>query len=154
VAADAAWRQMPDNSVGLRLKASRLAADAIRQRPWFGHGAEAGEALLAGAGDPALGQLAHLHNTYAELALRFGLVGLALAAAVVAALATGVARRARDEPALADLARFLAGVLVLTAVWSLFDFRLFRLDFRLYVALLAGIAFGLGLPRQEAPCAS
>jgi O-antigen ligase len=152
-AADAAWEQMPDDSVGLRLQVWRLSAAAWRQRPWFGHGAGASEALLADAGDPALGDLAHLHNTYMEIALRFGLVGLLLAGGVVAALAAGVARHAPDGDR-HDLTRFLAGALVLTAVWSVSDFRLLRLDFRLYVVLLAGIAFGLGLPRREAPCAS
>jgi hypothetical protein len=71
----------------------------------------------------------------------------------VAALAAGVARHAHDGDR-HDLTRFLAGALVLTAVWSVADFRLLRLDFRLYTALLAGIAFGLGLPRREAQCAS
>lgn len=153
-AADAAWEQMPNDSVGLRLQVWRLAAAAWRQRPWFGHGAGASEALLADAGDPALGDLAHLHNTYMEIALRFGLVGLLLTGGVVAALAAGVARRAGNDPERHDLTRFLAGVLVLTAVWSVSDFRLLRLDFRLYAVLLAGIAFGLGLPRREAECAS
>jgi O-antigen ligase len=153
-AADAAWQQLPYNSVGLRLHVWRLAAAAWWQRPWFGHGPDATETLLASAADSPLGELAHLHNTYAELALRFGLVGLALAVALVWALAAGVGRRLREEPAMADLARFLAGALVLTAVWSVADFRLFRLDFRLYAVLLGGVAFGLGLPRQEAACAS
>lgn len=153
-AADAAWEQVPHNSVGLRLHAWRLATAAWWQRPWFGHGADASEALLASVDGSPLGELAHLHNTYAELALRFGLVGLLLAAAIVVALACGVARGLRNRSEIADLTRFLAGVLVLTAVWSVSDFRLFRLDFRLYTVLLAGIAFGLGLPRREAPCAS
>lgn len=153
-AADDAWQQMPHNSVGLRLHVWRLAGATWWQRPWFGHGAGAGEAILADASDPALRDLAHLHNTYVEIALRFGLIGLLLAAALVAALAVGVARRIQDGLEIPDLARYLAGALVLTAVWSLSDFRLFRLDFRLYTVLLAGIALGLGLPRREASCAS
>lgn len=154
VAADDAWQQMPYNSLGLRLHVWRAAIEAWWQRPWLGHGAGASEALLAGAANTPLGALSHLHNTYAELALRFGLIGLLLAGAMVATLAAGVVRRGREDRAMDDLVRLLAAVLVLTAVWSASDFRLFRLDFRFYVVLLAGVALGLGLPRRCPPCAS
>lgn len=153
-AAARAWDGVPHNSVGLRLHLWRLAIDSWRQRPLLGHGLGVHDELIAGSPDPGLRHLAHLHNTYLELAVRVGVVGLLLALAVPGSLALGLRRAARDGLQAPDLLRFLFGVLVLTAVWSLFDSRLFTQDFRLYAVLLGGIALGLALPRRRRPCAS
>ena len=69
---------------------------------------------------------------------------------MVAGLAAGLRGAARRG----GLGLFLAGALALTLIWSAFDFRLLRQDFRFHAVLLGGIALGLGLPRREAPCAS
>lgn len=98
--------------------------------------------------------MAHLHNTYLDLAVRLGLVGLLLAAALPGSLVLGLRRAVRDGLQAPDLLRFLSGALVLTAVWSLFDSRLFTLDFRLYAVLLGGIALGLAVPQRGRTCAS
>jgi len=156
-AADRAWRAIPHNSVGLRLHLWRLAFDSWRQQPLVGHGLGAPRELIAGAPDPQLRPMAHLHNTYLDLAVRLGVIGLLLAAALPGSLALGLRRAAGDGLQAPDLRRFMFGALVLTAVWGLFDSRLFTLDFRLYALLLGGIALGLGLdlPRRGGTaCAS
>lgn len=153
-AAERAWREIPHNSVGLRLHLWRLAVDSWRQQPLLGHGLGVHGELIGGAPDPGLHHLVHLHNLYLDLAVRLGVVGLLLAVALPGSLVLGLRRAARDGLQAPDLLRFLFGALVVTAVWSLFDFRLFKLDFRLYGVLLAGIALGLGLPRCRRACAS
>lgn len=154
-AAERAWRGIPHNSVGLRLHLWRLAFDSWRQQPLLGHGLGVHRELIDGSPDSGLRQMAHLHNLYLDLIVRLGVVGLLLAAAVPGSLALGLRRAVRDGLQAPDVLRFLLGVLVLTAVWSLFDSRLFTLDFRLYTLLLGGIALGLGLPRRGATaCAS
>lgn len=145
---------LPADSVGLRLRLSGLALEHWLEHPWFGRGPDAGRQVVARADDPELAAMAHLHNTYLELLVRFGLVGLAGFGAVLVGLGAGL-RRATQAGALPpQLAVFLAGALSITLVWSAFDFRLLTQDFRFHTVLLAGIAFGLGLPRREAPCAS
>lgn len=153
-AADRAWREIPHNSVGLRLHLWRLAFDSWRQQPLVGHGLGVHRELIAGSPDPQLRPMAHLHNTYLDLAVRLGLVGLLLAAALPGSLVLGLRRAVRDGLQAPDLLRFLFGALVLTAVWSLFDSRLFKLDFRLYAVLLGGIALGLAVPQRRRACAS
>ena len=145
---------LPADSVGLRLRLSGLALERWRERPWFGHGPDAGRQIIVQADDPELAAMAHLHNTYLELLVRFGVVGLAGFGAVLAGLGAGLHRAARAGTLPPQLGMFLTGTLAITLVWSAFDFRLLTQDFRFHVVLLAGIAFGLGLPRREAPCAS
>lgn len=145
---------LPADSVGLRLRLSGLALERWRERPWFGHGPDAGRQIIVQADDPELAAMAHLHNTYLELLVRFGVVGLAGFGAVLAGLGAGLHRAARAGTLPPQLGMFLTGTLAITLVWSAFDFRLLTQDFRFHIVLLAGIAFGLGLPRREAPCAS
>lgn len=153
-ATERAWGEVPYNSVGLRLHLWRLALDSWRQRPLLGHGLGVHDELIAGSPDPGLRHLVHLHNIYLDLAARLGVVGLLLAVALPGSLALGLRRAARDGLQAPDLLRFLFGVLVLTAVWGLFDSRIFKLDFRLYAVLLGGIALGLAVPRRRRACAS
>jgi O-antigen ligase len=145
---------LPADSVGLRLRLSGLALERWLEQPWFGRGPDAGRRIIVQADDPVLAAMAHLHNTYLELLLRFGVVGLAGFGAVLAGLGVGLRRAARAGNLPPQLGVFLAGALTITLVWSAFDFRLLTQDFRFHTVLLGGIAFGLGLPRREAPCAS
>ncbi len=146
---------LPQDSVGLRLRLFGLGFERWRERPLTGHGPNAGDGVIAAAGDPVLQSMAHLHNTYLELLVRFGALGLAAFAAVVGGLAAGVRQEVRSGAVPAELGLFLAGALALTLIWSAFDFRLLTQDFRFYAVLLGGIALGLGLPRRGVvACAS
>ena len=148
---------LPQDSVGLRLQLFGLGFERWRERPLTGHGPNAGDGVIAGASDPVLQSMAHLHNTYLELLMRFGALGLAAFAAVVGGLAAGLRREIRSGALPAELGLFLAGALALTLIWSAFDFRLLTQDFRFYAVLLGGIALGLGQPqprRGRAACAS
>lgn len=150
-----AFDALPQDSVGLRLRLFGLGLERWRERPFTGHGPNAGDGVIAGSGDPVLHSMAHLHNTYLEVLVRFGALGLAALAAVLGGLAVGLRREVRAGSVPADLGLFLAGALALTLVWSAFDFRLLTQDFRFYAALLGGVALGLGLPRRGAvACAS
>lgn len=153
-AAPAGLAALPADSVGLRLRLSGLALERWLEQPWFGRGPDAGRQIIAQAVDPELAAMSHLHNTYLELMVRFGVVGLAGFGAVLAGLGLGLQRAVRAGALPPQLGVFLAGALAITLVWSMFDFRLLTQDFRFYTVLLGGIAFGLGLPRREAPCAS
>lgn len=150
-----AFDALPQDSVGLRLRLFGLGLERWRERPLTGHGPNGGDGVIAGSGDSVLRSMAHLHNTYLEVLVRFGALGLAALAAVLGGLAVGLRREVRRGLVPADLGLFLAGALALTLIWSAFDFRLLTQDFRFYAALLGGIALGLGLPRRGAvACAS
>jgi len=69
------------NSVGLRLTFYRNGLHLLRARPWFGYGTGGIEPAYAAllAGQPGAGDVvtANLHNEYLNMAVQFGLVGLA-----------------------------------------------------------------------------
>lgn len=153
-AAHAQPAALPGDSVGLRLRLAELALVRWLEQPWLGLGPDAGRQIVVHAGDPELAAMAHLHNTYLELLVRFGVLGLAGLAAVLVGLGVGVRRAVRTAALAPPIVIFLAGALSITLIWSAFDFRLLTQDFRFYTVLLGGIAFGLGLPRREATCAS
>lgn len=146
---------LPQDSVGLRLRLFGLGLERWRERPFTGHGPNAGDGVIAGSSNPVLRSMAHLHNTYLEVLVRFGALGLAALAAVLGGLAVGLRRQVRMGSVPAELGLFVAGALGLTLVWSAFDFRLLTQDFRFYAVLLGGIALGLGqLRRGAVACAS
>ena len=134
--------------VGLRFKALLFARETWSERPWFGWGAGTSRELIANSGRPeALFDhdhwLPHLHNTYAEILVQFGLVGLILIAALVWALARSgfTAHRAGRLPA--DLGHFYLVALVFVLIWCLFNYRVVRTDWMFFWILVAGTLHGL-----------
>ncbi|MBK1648822.1 O-antigen ligase family protein [Rhabdochromatium marinum] len=148
------------SSIGLRWRVGQLGLDLWLQRPWFGWGTGAAEPLIAAhAQDYDLidqGQvLVHLHNTYLELLVQLGVVGLGLFLALVAVLLHGVRAAWRQHLLRDDLAVLLICLFLLTLVWSLFSFRLLHQDWRGFWTLLAGAAlsFTLGAHQRLGPVA-
>jgi O-antigen ligase len=103
----------------LRLKIWAVAGARFLEAPWVGHGF--GREVLASSFEPLTPQavshpmLRHGHNTFIDVALETGVVGLAAFAALLAALGRRYYRMLRD-PALAPLGilglALLAGFLV------------------------------------------
>lgn len=134
--------------VGLRFKALLFARDTWSERPWFGWGAGTSRELIANSGRPeALFDydhwLPHLHNTYAEILVQFGLVGLILMATLVWALACSGFKAGRAGRLPADLGRFYLVTLVFVLIWCLFNYRVVRTDWMFFWILVAGTLHGL-----------
>lgn len=146
------WQVDPHDrtSIGYRWRVQQLGLRLWSERPWLGWGAGTTTGLIAAEAEALalIDQghvLKHLHNSYLEILAQFGIVGLLLFAALVAALFQGLlaAWRARILPV--DLAIALVCVLVLTLVWNLFDFRMMRQDWRGFWTLVAGSALSFAL---------
>jgi len=140
----------PESSLSQRWHAQRFGLHAWLSQPWLGWGPGAARALLAASDDPSLmvigyGPLKHLHNTYLEVLVQLGLLGLLFWLGLFWLLLRSVfqARRARRIDA--DVTRFLALALVYLMLWSLFDFHAMQQVWRAYWALLAGAALSVGL---------
>jgi len=138
------------SSLSQRWHAQRFGMAAWRERPWFGWGPGSSHALIVAGGGPSLrtddgGILDHLHNTYLELLVQFGLFGLALWAGMFVSLFASV-HRARNMGRLdADVARFLMLSIVYLSLWDLIDFHATHQAWRGLWALLAGSALSVGL---------
>jgi O-antigen ligase len=92
----------------------------------------------------------HLHNSYLELLVRFGLVGAALAAVLLGLLFRATWRAWRQGVLPEDHALWLVGTLAFTAVWCLTDFRSQHHDWRYFWLLLAGSAYAATMRRTAA----
>lgn len=143
---------MPEHhsSVALRWHALHFGVAHWLERPWFGWGPGASHALMAASNEARLvhphdGLLQHLHNSYLELAVQLGGLGLLLWLAMALLLLRGVAQAQRRGTLSTDLARLLLFALLYLAIWSLFNFRMVHQDFRGYWALLAGAALSVAL---------
>jgi len=153
----AAWRgdfeAIPSAGFGVRVHTFRFGVTKWLERPLFGWGPGSTEYLISHSGLPQLRHselvegewkegpdwLDHLHNTYLEVLVRFGLVGAFLMLSVLGLLVRSLWVAHREGRVPLDYAWFLAGALGLMAVWSLSDFRLLHPDWRSYWILIGGI---------------
>ena len=161
----AAWRgdldAVPTVGFGVRVHAFRFGVTKWLERPLFGWGPGSTEYLISHSGLPQLRHselvdrewqerldwLDHLHNTYLEILVRFGLVGAFLMFGALGLLAKGLWLARREGRVPVDYAWFLTGALGLIALWSLSDFRLLHPDWRSYWILTGGIIATFRIPR-------
>lgn len=148
--------QPPLTSDRVRLNGLRFGVETWLERPWFGWGAGASGHLLESADPDGLrfddgAQLEHLHNTYLEILIQFGAIGLLLVAALPLALARGLRSSRRNGQIAPRYCGFFLGILVLVLIWSLFEYRLPNRDWRVFWMIVAGSACGFLLDRLPGP---
>jgi len=149
---------IPNLGFGVRVQTFRFGMEKWLERPIFGWGPGSTEYLISHSNRPILmhpdvkrgyAWLDHLHITYLEVLVRFGLVGALFILAVVALLLKTLWNAYRQSRLPEDYALFLAGALALTAIWSLSDFRLLHADWRSYWLLIAGSIYAFRLPSAD-----
>jgi O-antigen ligase len=146
------FEDMPLSSVGLRVRATELALEAVRERPVTGLGPAGTRHVLASASDAGVRGLSHLHNGYLEILVRFGLLGSAAFGALIAAVLGGLWRGYRRGSIAPDYLAFFVGAFLLAAIWSMIDFRLIYSDGRFFWILMMGAGWSLVLKSdRQAP---
>jgi O-antigen ligase len=144
--------RLPRTSIGYRYDIQKFGWQKWLERPWFGWGTGSTEHLIEMSGRGELihpqvevhrppAWMDHFHNTYLEIMVRFGLLGVLLFAAIGVSIGRALWRSYRAGLVPGDHALFLAGGFALLAIWNLFDFRALHGDWRAYWILLAGIAY-------------
>jgi len=139
--------QNPLTSDRVRLNGLRFGVEAWLQHPVFGWGANATGNLLESGDQEGLRfhdskALEHLHNTYLELLVQFGAVGLLLVAALLLLFAHRLRISCRTGHMSPGYCGFFLGILLLVLIWSLFDYRLPHRDWRVFWTIIAGSACG------------
>lgn len=145
----------PVTSMTHRLAMWEYVLKTLPHHPVFGIGPAVGEYLTADSPNPKLHNpehdnepFEHFHNLFFQAAMDLGLVGLVLLVAIVGfALGDAVrnVRAGRGDPA--RLA-FVVIALVMTGIWSLFDFRAVYWDWRGFWFLLMSTVFYVSVPRE------
>lgn len=129
--------ETPRTSLGTRLHVYRLGLERWLERPLLGWGTGSAAMVIAESGrfDPEAYLPPHFHNLVLAILVRFGLVGLALAGAVVTIALVRLAGAVRrgDLPA-AWVALLFASTLFYMA-WSMADVDVLRWDSRNYAML-------------------
>jgi len=139
---------VPGGSVGLRYHAFVLGVEHWLQQPWLGWGAGFEAAQLNQEHLPSL--LYHLHNTYLEFLVRFGVLGSVILLVAWLWLHRGLVQRWRSGLLSADLALTLVCLEVVFAVWSFTDFQIMRGYCQMYWFVLGGILLSLNFPQPPA----
>ena len=144
------------SSFELRWNAQLFGLDTWSQRPLLGWGAETSRFLMRTKGNQQIhirsgDTLLHLHNTYLEILVQFGLIGFSLLFLLIYLLWRGLAHARRAGRIPADYGMYLVILLVFTLVWCLFDYRVVRLDWRIYWTLLAGTTLSFTMPARALP---
>jgi O-antigen ligase len=148
------FAHVPLSPIGWRVHLYRFGLEKFAERPLLGWGPGSTQYLISHSGRAelqlpywkgGLTWLDHLHNTYLEVLVRFGLVGALLLLGAFGSLVRGLWIAYRSGRLPVDYALFLLGGFGLTAIWNLFDFRLTHFDWRFYWLLLAGTAYSFTL---------
>lgn len=140
---------LDDKSVGSRARMLVYGFQLWEQKLLFGWGPARTDLMLDAHPNAALHHFDHLHNSYLELAVRLGMVGLILVLAIVWLSLYRLWQRYRQGLIQPDTFWFLAGSLGLFTIWSAFDVRFDHSDGRHFWLLLGGVIYGLGLPAQR-----
>ena len=153
-----AGRTLYDGSVAIRLNLIEVGATAFAERPLlgFGPGTSTTEYLVPQHLIPVadyhrahVPEISHLHSVPLEILARFGLVGIAIAASLIAVLLRAYRGLWQDPEMAPDLRTFLTLGGIMTLLYCIYDFRIVTLDLRFFFILLLGMVYGLYLARQD-----
>lgn len=159
--ADLAWAsgvstETAESSLGQRWNAQRVGLELWLQRPWFGWGPGLSQVLMEASGNVHVRDvegvtLRHLHNSYLELLVQFGLVGLLLAGAIIAVMLQGVWRRLGDlsNPQARELAVLMLALWANLLLWGLTNYRAVHHDWLMAWLVVAGVSLGLASHRPS-----
>ncbi|WP_295392520.1 O-antigen ligase [uncultured Thiodictyon sp.] len=147
-------------SIGIRLNLAQLGLQVFATRPLlgFGPGTSTTEFLVpqrvVAVSDYQLAnapRASHLHSVLIETLTRFGLVGVLIAALLLAILVRAYRTLWSDPRAAPELRVFLTLAGVMLPLYCLYDFRLVNLDLRFFCILFLGILYSLQLARLDDP---
>lgn len=130
-------KDMPKTSVGWRVHMQVFAWQRFWERPLLGWGPYTKQVIdNSDLGLP----WGHLHNSYWEVLLRFGLVGGVLFAAGIGWLVRGLWISYRRDPAEEPVMLSILGGFLALAVWAMIDYKFTGWENTAMLWLLAGAA--------------
>ncbi|SEP88556.1 O-antigen ligase [Ectothiorhodospira magna] len=137
--------QVATDSVGLRYHVNLHGLTLAQEHPLWGWGGGSSGALIATHPVAEVSSLQHFHNTYLQILVEFGLVGLGLALMTGTVILLGWWRLYQTGELPRDLYFLLLGASAMALIWSLSNVRLEQADMRAYgiMLLASGLTFHL-----------
>jgi O-antigen ligase len=128
---------IPKTSLGWRVHMNVFAWHRFQERPWFGWGPYLKQLIVnSDLGSP----WGHLHNSYWEVLLRFGIAGGLLFAIGLVWLWRGVWLHSRAHPEEESIMLALYGAFVVLMLWALIDYKFTGWENTAFLWLLGGAA--------------
>ena len=142
---------VPTSSIGIRIHLWHHGIDKWLERPLFGWGTGSEKYLMeqkwmSGVFGQSHYIPPHFHNIYLEILVRFGLVGFFILASIVWFVYREVWKGYREGRIPADWFYFLVGTLLFSMIWSCFDIRIVKWDYRDFVLLFFAAAMVMTRP--------
>jgi O-antigen ligase len=139
------------SSTGLRLNAWVFGLGKVAEKPVFGWGPGTTSYLVEQSGMPEKLRtfggvwLQHLHNTYIEVLVQFGLIGLLWVLVILLLLGRVVHNAERAGKMPRHYVLFFIAAFVFAMIWSIFNYRIVHRDWLFSWILLAGTIFSFHL---------
>ncbi|QID16664.1 O-antigen ligase family protein [Nitrogeniibacter mangrovi] len=140
-AVESGLQNAPAASVTVRLRLWQYVLERFPEHPFIGHGFGDLRDVIDRDLRPRGGLLQgerydHVHNSYLQTLWTQGLIGVALWGALSVALIAGAVRAGRRNRRVGALLPAMWGILIYTAVWAAFDYRLSHPDMRFFTIVL------------------
>lgn len=135
---------VPYDSVGTRAHLNNFGFGMWLERPLFGWGPGTRVTQFA---DTPVSDWTHLHNTYLEVLVKFGLFGAVLFVAGLWAVGRSLWNAYRAAWLPQDYFLIVVGAFALLAIWSLANFRMTN-DWRFHCILFGAVAYAFSLTRS------
>ncbi|OCC15027.1 O-antigen polymerase [Dissulfuribacter thermophilus] len=149
--------KVPETGIGQRLHLYSFAIQKWREHPIFGWGTGTTQYLISHSQREDLkinswkgGRVwfDHLHSTYLEFLVRFGLIGTGLLFASIFILLKEVINAYKKGALPFDIFLFTISSWAMAAIWCLFDFRLLHWDWRFYWMIISGVGTSFVLKKD------
>jgi len=136
--------RIPETSIGTRIHLWYYGIEQWLDKPVLGWGPGSEKYLIAKSGI-AIGGVPppHFHNTYIEILVRFGLVGFLFTVVLLWLVYRDIWKRYRAGQLPADWFYFLFSVMAFCLIWSFFNSRFMRWDYRDFTLLFLGVSFAM-----------
>jgi len=135
--------KIPLTSVGRRAHMWLYASDLIKERPWLGWGIGSSHSLLDRDAD--LERHPHFHNTYIQILVEQGIVGLTFYGAAIGLLLAGFVQAYQTGRLPFATMLLLSGCWTSVLVWSLAGTRIVHADEHFVLLLLGAITLSYSL---------
>ncbi len=136
--------RIPATSIGTRIHLWHYGVEQWLDKPLFGWGPGSEQYLIAKSGI-TIGGISppHFHNTYIDILVRFGLVGFVFSAVLLWLVYRDIWKCYKAGQLPADWFYFLFSIMAFCLIWSFFNTRFMRWDYRDFTLLFLGMSLAL-----------
>ncbi len=125
----------------------RYAYEQWKCSPFFGHGPEESEIIIAKHKNPEMRTLTHFHSFYFEILIQFGILGIILFLLAIFFLLREFLRSYFAGYIPGDYALIILCSFFMIFLWAFFNFRMLRPNWRFFWMILIGITQSMAMRR-------